>query len=74
MAGKWIRQERPQHAAGQEQRGVPGVRGETVLQSADAPVFAALAAQWRSAGRMVPGQADREWTELVARVPHVTPR
>lgn len=58
---------------------MPGGRGETVLQSvavhsADVPVFTALAAQWRSAGRMVPGQADHEWTELVARVPHVTPR
>jgi hypothetical protein len=46
--------------------------GGTVLQSTDAPVYAALAAQWRSAGRMVPGQADREWSELVGRVPRLT--
>ncbi|MEV6006649.1 hypothetical protein AB0M29_07570 [Streptomyces sp. NPDC051976] len=49
------------------------VRGGTVLQgAADAPVFAALAAQWRSAGRMVPGQVDSEWAELVGRVPRLT--
>jgi len=46
--------------------------GATVLPGTDAPVFAALAAQWRSAGRMVPGQADREWSELVDRVPRRT--
>jgi hypothetical protein len=45
------------------------IRGGTVLHSTDAPVFAALADQWRSAGRMVPGQADTEWSELVGRVP-----
>ena len=38
----------------------------------DAPVFAALAAQWRSAGRMVPGQVDAEWAELVGRIPRLT--
>jgi hypothetical protein len=49
------------------------VRGGTVLQGAtDAPVYAALAAQWRSAGRMVPGQVDAEWAELVGRVPRLT--
>ncbi|CAG6396875.1 hypothetical protein NMG29_13605 [Streptomyces cocklensis] len=52
-------------------------RGGTVLQyqhhhRADAPVFAALADQWRSAGRMVPGQTDAEWSDLVARVPHLS--
>lgn len=71
MAGKWIRQQPLAEAAGQEVR---SVRGGTVLQSTDAPLFAALAAQWRSAGRMVPGQTDHEWTELVTRVPRVTSR
>jgi hypothetical protein len=47
-------------------------RGGTVLQSRDAPVFAALADQWRSAGRMVPGQTDTEWAELVGRIPRLT--
>ncbi|SEN84227.1 hypothetical protein [Actinacidiphila rubida] len=67
MAGsKWVRQE----DIDAQQRRV--ARGGTVLQSTDAPVFTALAAQWRSAGRMVPGQADREWAELVGRIPRVT--
>jgi hypothetical protein len=35
-------------------------------------VFAALVDQWRSAGRMVPGQTDTEWAELVGRVPRLT--
>ncbi|WUH94955.1 hypothetical protein OG900_35615 [Streptomyces sp. NBC_00433] len=49
-------------------------RGGTVLHHtrADAPVFAALADQWRSAGRMVPGQTDTEWSDLITRIPHVT--
>jgi hypothetical protein len=50
------------------------VRAGTVLHQrmADAPVFAALAAQWISAGRMVPGQSDAEWSDLVRAVPHLT--
>ena len=48
------------------------VRGETILQCPDAPLYAALADQWRSAGRTVPGQTDTEWTELVGRVPRLT--
>jgi hypothetical protein len=49
------------------------VHGGTILRhSADAPVFAALADQWRSAGRMVPGQIDTEWSELVGRIPRLT--
>ncbi|WP_333769793.1 hypothetical protein [Streptomyces sp. IBSBF 2435] len=40
-------------------------RGGTVLRhGTEVPVFAALAAQWRSAGRMVPGQLDPEWSAL----------
>jgi hypothetical protein len=49
-------------------------RGGTVLQSTDAPLFSALAAQWQSAGRMVPGQTDTEWAELVGRIPRLTGR
>lgn len=51
----------------------PAPRAGTVLHpTAEPPVFAALAAQWRSAGRMVPGQTDPEWTALTAHVPHLT--
>lgn len=32
-----------------------------------APVFAALARQWRSEGRAVPGARDHEWEALVGR-------
>jgi hypothetical protein len=49
----------------------PGA-GVTVLQAPDAPLFSALVAQWQSAGRMVPGQIDAEWAELVGRVPRLT--
>ncbi|MDJ0341816.1 hypothetical protein QMK19_12255 [Streptomyces sp. H10-C2] len=49
-----------------------GVRGGTVLHGTDVPVYAALADQWRSAGRMVPGQIDTEWAELVGRIPRLT--
>ena len=37
--------------------GAPG-RGE--------PLYAALVADWRAAGRMIPGDRDREWVHLVA--------
>ncbi|SEG77499.1 hypothetical protein SAMN05216223_110239 [Actinacidiphila yanglinensis] len=46
--------------------------GVTVLQAPDAPLFAALVAQWQSAGRMVPGQIDTEWAELVGRIPRLS--
>ncbi|MCL2555213.1 MAG: hypothetical protein FWE15_26395 [Actinomycetia bacterium] len=69
MAGtKWVRQE---DSDAQRRR---TTRGGTVLQSTDAPVFSALAAQWQSAGRMVPGQTDTEWAELVGRIPRLTGR
>jgi hypothetical protein len=70
-AAKWIRQDFTVN-------GTPAVpparapRGVTVLQTPDAPLFAALAAQWRSAGRIVPGQTDTEWAELVGRVPRLS--
>ncbi|MEW2521222.1 hypothetical protein [Actinacidiphila alni] len=58
-------------ASGAQQMWRPS-RAGTVLQSVDAPVFAELADQWRSAGRMVPGQTDTEWAELVGRIPRLT--
>ncbi|WP_285369262.1 MULTISPECIES: hypothetical protein [unclassified Streptomyces] len=33
------------------------------------PIYAALALQWHQAGRIVPGQYDREWSALVATAP-----
>ncbi|MEU3462684.1 hypothetical protein ABZ721_22420 [Streptomyces sp. NPDC006733] len=47
-------------------------RGGTGPHRSDVPVYAALADQWRSAGRMVPGQTDEEWAELVGRIPRLT--
>ncbi|MCM2423272.1 MULTISPECIES: hypothetical protein [unclassified Streptomyces] len=47
-------------------------RGGTIPHGSDVPVYAALADQWRSAGRMVPGQIDAEWAELVGRIPRLT--
>jgi hypothetical protein len=35
--------------------------------SPEEPLFAALAAQWRAEGRMVPGDRDREWVDTVVR-------
>ena len=67
MAGtKWVRQE----DIGAQHRHI--THGGTVLQSTEAPLYTALAAQWQSAGRMVPGQTDTEWAELVGRIPRVT--
>lgn len=40
--------------------------GETILHFPEVPIFSALAASWRSQGRMVPGQRDTEW-EAAAR-------
>jgi hypothetical protein len=75
-ATKWVRQDLSAGAAAgipsaRDSRGAGG-RGVTLLQTPDAPLFTALVAQWQSAGRMVPGQADREWAELVGRVPRLT--
>lgn len=48
----------------------PSPHAGTVLHpTPEPPVFAALAAQWRSAGRMVPGQSDPEWSALTAHIP-----
>jgi hypothetical protein len=70
-ATKWIRQDFTVSSTAAEPPAW-SARGVTVLQSPDAPVFAALVAQWQSAGRMVPGQTDTEWAELVGRVPRLT--
>jgi|GEM_PF-5113571 hypothetical protein len=70
-ATKWVRQDLSTVGSA----GAPPTRngrGVTLLQAPDAPLFAALVAQWQSAGRMVPGQTDREWAELVGRVPRLT--
>ncbi|MGP4003525.1 hypothetical protein [Streptomyces sp. 8N706] len=40
---------------------------ETVPRPELEPIFTALAEQWESAGRAVPGQADEEWTILARR-------
>jgi hypothetical protein len=70
-ATKWIRQDfTVSGTAGAPPTGAH--RGVTVLQAPDAPVFAALVAQWQSAGRMVPGQTDTEWAELVGRIPRLS--
>lgn len=72
-ASKWIRQDFPPTGAATAPPTRPA-RGVTVLQSREVPLFAALVAQWQSAGRMVPGHHDTEWSELVGRVPRVTGR
>jgi len=66
---KWIRQEITPVA---EAQGWRPSRGGTVLQHTDAPLYSALADQWRKAGRMVPGQTDTEWAELVGTIPRLT--
>ncbi|TJZ99238.1 hypothetical protein FCI23_46525 [Actinacidiphila oryziradicis] len=43
--------------------------GETVPRPVDAPIFEALARRWATAGRLVPGQDDREWTTLAGHCP-----
>ncbi|QMU75475.1 hypothetical protein GXW83_06675 [Streptacidiphilus sp. PB12-B1b] len=32
---------------------------------ADGPVYARMVADWRAAGRTVPGEPDREWEQLL---------
>ncbi|GAU71238.1 putative hypothetical protein [Streptomyces sp. NBRC 110611] len=39
------------------------------LMPVNEPIYAALAACWFLAGRMLPGQEDDEWTRLVDRSP-----
>lgn len=52
--------------------GVGHPRSETVLRPEPAelePIFSELAEQWESAGRLVPGRTDEEWTILARRYP-----
>ncbi|MET9222921.1 hypothetical protein ACIOC1_25870 [Streptomyces sp. NPDC088197] len=71
-ATQWIPQDDGADGAGDGHQPWRYSRAGTVLQSTEAPVFAELADQWRSAGRMVPGQKDTEWAELVGRIPRLT--
>ncbi|MDJ0340435.1 hypothetical protein QMK19_00060 [Streptomyces sp. H10-C2] len=48
---------------------VGGTTGGTVRLPVDEPIFAELAGRWAAAGRLVPGQDDREWTALASRCP-----
>ncbi|MFI5987756.1 hypothetical protein ACIBEA_43750 [Streptomyces sp. NPDC051555] len=49
--------------------GVGHPRSETVLRPELEPIFSELAEQWESAGHLVPGRADEEWTILARRYP-----
>lgn len=42
---------------------------ESIPLIPDAPIYEALARGWRRAGRIVPGQHDREWAALAAQSP-----
>ncbi|WEO92809.1 hypothetical protein A6P39_001010 [Streptomyces sp. FXJ1.172] len=42
---------------------------ETGPRPALEPIFTALARQWETAGRLVPGRPDEEWTILARRYP-----
>ncbi|MER0445739.1 hypothetical protein ABR738_14410 [Streptomyces sp. Edi4] len=42
---------------------------ETVPHPALEPIFTALAKQWETDGRLVPGRVDEEWTILTRRYP-----
>lgn len=44
-------------------------RSEPVRRPELEPIFSELAEQWESAGRLVPGRADEEWTILARRSP-----
>ena len=47
----------------------PGRPGGRPRPSHETPVYDALIADWTAFGRIVPGQRDREWVELVTRRP-----
>ncbi|MET7520469.1 hypothetical protein ABZS88_45525 [Streptomyces sp. NPDC005480] len=44
-------------------------RSEAAPPTPGEPIFAALAARWAEAGRVVPGQADGEWAMLAGNCP-----
>ncbi|WP_369243594.1 hypothetical protein [Streptomyces sp. R41] len=50
-----------------------GRTSEAAQLRSDEPIYAALAVRWQAAGRVVPGQADREWTMLASRCPWPAP-
>ncbi|MFJ8828303.1 hypothetical protein ACIREE_42160 [Streptomyces sp. NPDC102467] len=49
--------------------GVQRSGSESIPHPGLEPIFTALAEQWESDGRLVPGRADEEWTALVRRYP-----
>lgn len=49
--------------------GVQRSGSETVPRPELEPIFTALAGQWETDGRLVPGQTDEEWTILARRYP-----
>ncbi|MFD8007565.1 hypothetical protein [Streptomyces mirabilis] len=49
--------------------GMQRASGETVPHPGLEPIFTALAEQWETDGRLVPGRADEEWTILARRYP-----
>jgi hypothetical protein len=46
-----------------------GTDGGPIHLAADPPIYAAVALRWRQVGRMLPGQFDAEWSELVVDAP-----
>lgn len=42
-------------------------RGRHAAPHHDEPIYTELVAEWQLRGRMLPGQRDREWVELVTR-------
>lgn len=53
--------------AGRRRPLAPPPEAETVPQSADSPIYAAMVERWASAGKAVPGHYDNEWLRLVRR-------
>ncbi|MFF1411215.1 hypothetical protein ACFVX6_15710 [Streptomyces sp. NPDC058289] len=49
--------------------GVQRSTSETVPRPELEPICTALARQWETDGRLVPGRADEEWTILTRRYP-----
>ncbi|MER7600107.1 hypothetical protein [Streptomyces hydrogenans] len=49
--------------------GVQRTSSETVPLTELEPIYTELAEQWQTAGRLVPGRADEEWTALTRRSP-----
>ncbi|WP_318206628.1 MULTISPECIES: hypothetical protein [unclassified Streptomyces] len=45
---------------------------EAVPRRAPEPIYAELAQQWQTDGRLIPGQDDEEWTPLARQSPWPT--